>query len=333
MYNAAKYIERCVRSLFEQTYENLEFLFVDDCSSDNSVSLLYNVIEENPSRKSIVKVIRHETNKGVSVARNTLLTNVSGDFFTFVDADDRIPHDAVELLVSKQLETNADLVSGNMIIEYDNDNVFVEEPPYNNAYEMLKHIVGQQGHHENVGRLFRTKIVRDNKLLYTHGINIGEDWLFLVKFVLFVSKIASIPQVVYYYDRRNTQSAMHSIMSERNLQKWYLADLRVLDEIKNIVSKSVQMDFSSHDNTVLKIGDDGFREAALKSDKETFEAIKSIVLPYLKSRKNMIVGKYNRYSFLGNPNYYMCKFYVTALNIKYRKFKFREFFTRHFTLI
>ena len=318
IYNAGLYLERCVRSLFEQTYENLEYLFVDDCSSDNSINLLNNVIDEYPSRKDAVKIIRHETNKGVCTARNTLLTSLSGDFFTFVDADDYIPHTAVELLVSKQMETNADLVSGDILIESKDDNAYLEEPSYESAYEMLKYIVSQQGHHENWGRLYRSDTIRKNNLFYTPGINIGEDWLFLVKYVLHTSKIASIHQVVYYYNKQNTQSVMHDLMSSENLQKWYLADLIVLSEIKNIVSNSVQMDFSSHEETVLKIGDDGLREAASNSDKKTFCSIKKIVLPYLKSRTNTDVGKYNRYSICGIPNYYLCMLYERAIRIKYR---------------
>ena len=320
IYNAELYLDRCVRSLLEQTYENLEFLFVDDCSSDNSVDLLHRVIEEYPSRKDAVKIVRHEINKGVSVTRNTLLTNLSGDFFTFVDADDYIPHNAVDLLVSKQMETNADLVSGDIFIESKDDNVYLEEPSYESAYEMLKYIVSQQGHHENFGRLYRTDTIRKNKLLYSPGINIGEDWLFLVNYVLHISNITSIHQVVYYYDKRNMQSAMNNLMRPESLQKWYLADLIVLNEIKNVVSKSVQMDFSSHEKTVLKIGDEGLRKAASNSDKKTFRSIKDNILPYLKRRTNTVVGKYKRYSICGIPNYYLCKLYVSAIRIKYRKY-------------
>ena len=318
VYNAAKFIERCARSLFGQTYENLEFLFVDDCSSDNSINLLHRVIEEYPSRKDAVKIIKHENNKGVCAARNTLIMNLSGDFFTFVDADDYIPQTAMELLVSKQMETNADLVSGDILIESKDDNAYLEEPSYKSAYEMLEFIASRQGHHENVGRLFRTIIVRKNDLFYTPGINIGEDWLFLVNYVLHISSISSIHQVVYYYDKRNMQSAMNDLMASENIQKWYLADLIVLNEIKKVVSKSVQMDFSSHEKTVLRIGDDGLRKAASNSDKKTFEAIKSIVLPYLKGCTNAVIGKYKRYSICGIPNYLLCKLYVSAIRIKYR---------------
>jgi len=244
--------------------------------------------------------------------------NLSGDFFTFVDADDYIPHTAVELLVSKQMETNADLVSGDILIESKDDNAYLEEPSYESAYEMLKYIVSQQGHHENWGRLYRTDTIRKNKLFYSSGINIGEDWLFLVKYVLHTSRIASIHQVVYFYNKQNTQSIMHDLMSSNNLQKWYLADLIVLNEIKNVVSNSVQMDFSPHEKTVLRIADDGLRESAFNNDIKTFRAIKKLVRPYFKSNTKKVVGKYKRYSILGVPNYFLCKLYLSAIRIKYR---------------
>ena len=71
VYGVEKYIERCARSLFEQTLEDMEFIFVNDCTKDNSIDILLRVIDEYPKRKSQVHILNHEFNKGLPVARQT----------------------------------------------------------------------------------------------------------------------------------------------------------------------------------------------------------------------------------------------------------------------
>ena len=79
IYNGEKHIERCLHSLFGQTYQNIQFVFVDDFSPDQSVELLYKVLEKYPHRKQSVSVIRHNKNKGLAGARNTGVENALGE--------------------------------------------------------------------------------------------------------------------------------------------------------------------------------------------------------------------------------------------------------------
>lgn len=102
VYGVERYIERCARSVFEQTYDNIEYIFVDDCSPDHSIDILKNVIEEYPARKPNVRIVRHEHNRGLAAARNTAIDNAGGDFVLHIDSDDYIPSDYVSLLATKQ---------------------------------------------------------------------------------------------------------------------------------------------------------------------------------------------------------------------------------------
>ena len=77
IYNVKLYIERCVRSLMEQTLENIEFIFVNDCTPDDSMDILHYVLEEYPKRREQIKIIEHETNRGISAVRNTGLKNAT----------------------------------------------------------------------------------------------------------------------------------------------------------------------------------------------------------------------------------------------------------------
>ena len=101
VYGVEKYIERCARSIFEQTYHNLDIVFVDDCTPDKSIDLLQRVLEDYPKRKAQTRIIRHAHNRGLSAARNTAVAAAIGTFLTHVDSDDWIELNAVEVLVSE----------------------------------------------------------------------------------------------------------------------------------------------------------------------------------------------------------------------------------------
>lgn len=90
IYGTEKYIERCTRSLFEQSYSNIEFVFVNDYTPDRSVEILKSILEKYPQQKSNTKIISHDKNRGVAAARNTLLDNATGDYVMWVDSDDYI---------------------------------------------------------------------------------------------------------------------------------------------------------------------------------------------------------------------------------------------------
>lgn len=109
LYNSEKFIENCLISLFKQTYSNIEYVFVDDCSTDNSLSILKKCIEKFPNRTNI-KIFNNETNRGVAYTRNKCLENAAGEYITMVDSDDYIDVDYIERLVDSALKNDADIV-------------------------------------------------------------------------------------------------------------------------------------------------------------------------------------------------------------------------------
>ena len=118
VYGVEKYIERCARSLFEQTMkDDIEFIFVDDCTPDKSIEVLQKVLEEYPNRKDQVKIIHHEVNKGLTGARNTALKYVSGDYIIHCDSDDWVDKDLYATMYKKAAKENADVVCCGIILE------------------------------------------------------------------------------------------------------------------------------------------------------------------------------------------------------------------------
>ena len=121
VYNAMPFLEKCCVALFEQTYPFIEYVFVNDCSTDGSLFFLNTVVNEYPQRKPFVKVISHQRNCGVSVARNTALDNVSGAFLMWVDADDTLDVSTVKKLVNLQERSGCDMLTFDSLYRFPNN--------------------------------------------------------------------------------------------------------------------------------------------------------------------------------------------------------------------
>ena len=98
IFGVEKYIERCARSLFEQTLDDMEFIFVDDCTQDNSIAVLETVLKEYPKCRCQTKIIHHEVNKGLSFARETGVKAATGDYIAHCDSDDWVEKEMYEVM-------------------------------------------------------------------------------------------------------------------------------------------------------------------------------------------------------------------------------------------
>lgn len=117
VYGVENYIERCARSVFEQSYDNIEFVFVNDQTPDRSWDVLQSVIEDYPERKPQVVTYTHDINRGLAEVRNTAVRIASGDYILWVDSDDYIENNAVEECVKCASKEKSDIVFFNYLIE------------------------------------------------------------------------------------------------------------------------------------------------------------------------------------------------------------------------
>ena len=118
VYNVSAYIGRCARSLFEQTFDDIEYIFVNDCTPDDSMERLEAVIEQYPERAGQVKIINQEQNQGPGTARNVALLAASGEYVCCVDSDDYVDADMVDAMYAKAVAEGADIVVADMWMEY-----------------------------------------------------------------------------------------------------------------------------------------------------------------------------------------------------------------------
>ena len=211
VFRVEQYIERCARSLFEQTYSNLEFLFVDDASPDRSVEILQQIIAEYPKWDRYVTIIHHDKNRGLAAVRNTLVDHCKGEFLVHVDSDDWVERNAIELLVKRQLETGADIVSG-LFHRHTPDGENEVDPKKwtllkeRNREETLMAMMKFGSIVSIWNRLIRTSIYHDNNIRSLEGIDAGEDLLITPRLVYYSKKVATCSAVTYHYNLSNANS-------------------------------------------------------------------------------------------------------------------------------
>lgn len=213
-YNVDKFIVECVQSLMNQTYEDVEIICINDCSSDNTKKKLESLLEQNPG----LIVINNEENIGVSNVRNKGIELAKGKWICFVDGDDYAAPDMVELMVKKSLEQEADVVIGSY---YSVDNERVKyESFYSNNQLPLDHermqidaIIGIQGLNTSVGvpwgKLYDRKVLIDNQIWFVPGLKRMQDMVFNLAVFQMAKKIELVFNPVYYY-RLHRKSSMHA---------------------------------------------------------------------------------------------------------------------------
>ena len=224
LYNAEPYIERCAKSVFEQTYPNLEFVFVNDCSQDLSIKLLKQVITSFPQRKDSVVIVNHEKNKGIASARNTAFASAHGDFVMFVDSDDWIEPDAVERCVQEQQKYNSDIVTTCYKIYESNKEYVVKEELSENTKEMLVKTLKGEINGRLWGRLIRRNLITDHQLRFIDGADLGEDVLMMTYLWFYAKKHTFIEDCLYNYDHRNMSSCTNTFNYKNSIQSFQNLD-------------------------------------------------------------------------------------------------------------
>lgn len=199
-YNAEKVIERCVNSILNQEYKDLECIVVDDGSKDSTPQIL-DTLAQKDERLHVI----HKENGGVSKARNTALEVVNGEYVQFLDADDWIPTDSTKLLVRSMEESNADLVIGHFY------RVVGENVALQGSIDTTKPLTllefaqlmmdSPADYYYGVlwNKLYKASILKQYHLQMDEKIQFAEDFIFNLEYLLHVKTIVPLKAPIYYY--------------------------------------------------------------------------------------------------------------------------------------
>lgn len=226
VYNVEQYLSKCLDSIINQTYKNLEIILIDDGSTDKSGEICDKYKDED----SRIKVI-HKINAGVSAARNDGIDIAEGTYVTFVDSDDWIEEDYINLAIACLTKYRPDILINNYKRYNKNNSNYVNmEPIFFDKQEALFEMI--RGKHFNwspVATFYSTKICKLNK--FDSNINYGEDLLFKYNFIKNSKNILYVPLVKYFYTNRET-SACNSYAIDKKMDDLYVMEY-IMEKEKN----------------------------------------------------------------------------------------------------
>lgn len=192
VYNVSTYLRQSMDCLMNQTMKDMEFICVDDCSTDESLSIL----REYEAKDKRFKIITSEVNGGAAIARNKGLDTATGEYLGFIDPDDTIDLNYYEELYKKAKETDADITKCQRIT-IDEQRIKVSS---------LNKYIAKNGlyffTYEWTTAIYKSSIVFDNNIRFPDKIRKGQDTVFLYKILLKSNTIELIDNVNYYYHKR-----------------------------------------------------------------------------------------------------------------------------------
>lgn len=240
VYKTEEYIEKCADSLFKQTLDNIEYIFIDDNSPDRSIDLLTNVLECFPKRKGQVRIIRHTANTGVSYVRNEGLYIANGEYIIYCDSDDYVDIEMYEKLYSKAKENNADIVGCDFIIEFPDKTVLSKQMLDNDSIICINNIFQEKLHAGTCNKLIRRKLIIDNNIEFPAGINLWEDMATVPRIFYYAKKIVYVDEALYHYIQFNVNSYTKAFNIESiNKKKEVIKILQRFFENNPILSNSL----------------------------------------------------------------------------------------------
>lgn len=206
VYKVEPFIEKCARSLFEQTARDLEYIFIDDCSPDGSITKLKEIAREYPLRETQVKIVRHEKNAGLIRARKTGLENATGELVTHCDSDDWIDSDYYEKLIAAFEDPEVDMAFGPMVANDDMPIRGMWEVAFSGTprdyFALADKIVA---FNSNVNKVYRREVACRPGIEVPDPIRMAEDMCRTMQSVVHCRKIVSITGSFYHY-RENRES-------------------------------------------------------------------------------------------------------------------------------
>jgi lipopolysaccharide biosynthesis glycosyltransferase/glycosyltransferase involved in cell wall biosynthesis len=208
VFNAALYLRRCLDSVCGQTLRELEIICINDCSTDNSLDIIY----EYASKDIRLKVIDFKKHKGASSARNIGLEFSKGLYLGFVDADDYIDYDFYEQLFNAAVKTNFDIIKGNFkIFEASDIKQFLE---VHNRISKNKYFFLWQF----TSAIYKRNFILANNIKFQEDFHVGEDLIFLISAVHATKHGICLVDTIYYnYMRANSKTDTKVLPKKRLL--------------------------------------------------------------------------------------------------------------------
>ena len=204
IYNVEPYLRRCLDSLAAQTYQNLQIIMVDDCSTDHGPQIAQEYVDQDPERFIL---IRREKNGGLSAARNTGMDAATGAWLAFVDSDDWVTEDYISSMYEVAQADEADIVMSELYYYYSEQHCVIAHP--------FANLTTQSSHKEKVAlsrpyavtRLFRRDFVSEAGLRFPTNVWRAAEQGMIIPLLTKTDHISILPKAMYYYYQRSDSNS------------------------------------------------------------------------------------------------------------------------------
>lgn len=215
IYKVEGFIERCARSLMEQTLGEVEYIFVDDASPDRSMEILRRTLTDYPERQEQVRILTHEQNKGLPAARNTGLEAATGEYIFHCDSDDYVEREMLEEMYKAAKEQAADYLWSDFWLSFEQNERYMQVRGYTTSREALLSVLEGAMKYNVWNKLVSRSLYSENNIWFPTGHSMGED-MTMIRLLACAKRVAYIPKAYYHYVRLN-MSALTQTFSERHL--------------------------------------------------------------------------------------------------------------------
>ncbi len=228
VYEVEKYIEQCVRSLFEQTLNDIEYIFIDDCTPDESIEVLQRVLKDYPQRRRQVCILHNEKNLGQGRTRKRGILAATGEFVIHCDPDDWVELEMYEKMYNEAINAHSEIVMCDFFRNYPNGiECKMHMADNTDKIQALVNLYTVDRMGTLCGHLVARHIVQDESLVWPQW-NYTEDLVLIFQYVMKAKSLATVKEALYHY-RDNLQSISYDkndkirkdfLLTDTLVEKW-----------------------------------------------------------------------------------------------------------------
>lgn len=246
VYNTERYVERAIVSLMEQTLDEVEFIIIDDGSSDNSVKIIRNVFANYPNRKDNIVFIQRE-NRGVAATRAEGISLATGEYTIHCDSDDYCDNNMLFKMYHKAKDEDLDILISDFVLDYKNNKI-LQSQKVANGNDCISLLLRADLDVSLSNKLIRKSLYVDNEVHVVRGLDMGEDFCTILRLFYYAKKVGYLEFVSFYYNKHNSSSAT-SHYTEKSLNDL----VAVVIYVENFLKKKNIFDKYSRDFLEYKI--------------------------------------------------------------------------------
>lgn len=320
IYNVALYIEKCLRSVFDQTYQDIELILINDCSPDNSMEIVHDFLQKNLTTRE-VKIVEMPQNGGLSAVRNVGISHASGEYLYFLDSDDSLPINSIATLATLAIKYNPDFVIGGVEVIGNFDPIvsFGKEDFINANADILDLYLRRGWYVMAWNKMIKTKFVKEHHLFFYEGIY-HEDELWSFNLALNAHSMALSPEKTYNYYIRG--DSITGVMKKKNVEDHaivYCEMLRLVKTNPSLLKDDLMISFLNDYKFIILtlpfIKSLSFSKKEWLSIYNKLEKVNDVRSPFL-SRKGNFLSKVKELLIIFPSYYYLLYKFVYWIRSK-----------------